>query len=107
MRQKTVVCAIASSSSPAHPAGSAKGLLGSIYGSYHALRQFREQGDGTLINISSYLGEGSSPYYASYVTSKHGVRGLGMALRQELEANHEDAIHVCTVMPTSMDTPFF
>ncbi len=85
----------------------ATNLLGTMYGSYYAVRQFREQGDGTLINVASYLGDGSSPYYSSYVASKHGVRGLGMSLRQELEANRQDAIYVCTVMPTSMDTPFF
>jgi hypothetical protein len=30
-----------------------------------------------------------------------------MAIRQELEQNGERDIKVCTVMPTSMDTPFF
>src|SRR6201999_833480 len=44
---------------------------------------------------------------SSYSASKFGVRGLGMALREELEQNDEDRIHVCTVMPVSMDTPFF
>jgi short-subunit dehydrogenase len=82
-------------------------LLGTIYGSHLALQQFRKQGEGILINVSSYVGKGSAPYFASYVSSKHGVRGLGMSLRQELEANEEADIHVCTVMPTSMDTPFF
>lgn len=83
-------------------------LLGVMYGSHVAMRQFRDQGKGTLINIGSYLSKGSAPYQAAYVASKHGVRGLGMALRQELQANGEDdRIHVCTIMPTSMDTPFF
>lgn len=44
---------------------------------------------------------------SSYAASKFGVRGLGMALRQELEQNGERNIHVCTVMPVSFDTPFF
>lgn len=83
-------------------------LLGTLYGSHAAMRTFREQGRGTLINIASYLGKGSAPYQSSYVASKHGVRGLDMAIRQELKANGQDEqIHVCTVMPTSMDTPFF
>jgi len=30
-----------------------------------------------------------------------------MALREELEQNGQDDIHVCTVMPVSHDTPFF
>ena len=82
-------------------------LMGSIYGSYEALQQFRKQGDGILINVSSYDGRGSAPYHASYVASKHGVRGLGMSIRQELWANNEKNIHVSTVMPVSIDTPFF
>jgi len=82
-------------------------LLGVLYGSYVALRQFREQGHGTLINIASSLGKFPSPYYASYVASKHGVVGLGGAIRQELRAKDARDIHVCTVMPMSMDTPFF
>src|SRR5207248_355967 len=83
-------------------------LLGCLYGSYQALRTFRSQGEGVLINMASYLGKGSAPYQSSYVASKHGIRGLDMAVRQELQANNEnERIHVCTVMPTSMDTPFF
>ncbi len=83
-------------------------LLGTLYGSHAAMRQFRKQGHGTLINIASYLGKGSAPYQSSYVASKHGVRGLDMAIRQELHGDEiDDRSHVCTVMPTSMDTPFF
>lgn len=82
-------------------------LLGLMYGSRVALDQFRRQGHGVLINVGSFAGIASFPYGASYTASKHGVRGLGTALRQELTVNEEENIHVCTVMPTSMDTPFF
>jgi short-subunit dehydrogenase len=82
-------------------------LLGTIYGSVVALRQFRAQGGGTLINIASALGEIPAPYYASYVAAKHGIVGLGAALRQELAENNESDIHVCTVLPMAMETPFF
>ncbi len=82
-------------------------LLGTIFGSYYAMRQFRRQGQGTLINISSVLGKLPAPYYGSYAAAKHGVVGLGGVLRQELAENNEENIHICTVMPTSMDTPFF
>lgn len=82
-------------------------LLGCIYGSHIALRQFRLQGHGTLVNVGSFAGVQAAPYFASYCASKFGVRGLDMSLRQELQANREESIHVCTVMPTSMDTPFF
>jgi len=82
-------------------------LLGTIYGSYVALQQFRQRGKGVLINIGSFAGKVAAPYLSSYSASKFGVRGLGMALRDELEQNGEERIHVCTVMPVSMDTPFF
>lgn len=82
-------------------------LMGTIYGSYAALQQFRKQGKGVLINVGSFAGKVAAPYLSSYSASKFGIRGLGMALRQELEANGDDRVHVCTVMPVSMDTPFF
>ncbi len=82
-------------------------LMGTIYGSYVALQQFRENGKGVLINVSSFAGKVAAPYLSSYSASKFGIRGLGIALRQELEQNGEDGVHVCTVMPVSFDTPFF
>ena len=82
-------------------------LMGTLYGSYFAYRQFLRQGSGILINIASELGRHSVPYYTSYTAAKHGVVGLSDSLRQELEASDIRAIHVCTVMPTAHDTPFF
>jgi short-subunit dehydrogenase len=85
----------------------ATNLLGALYGSYFAYRQFLVQGAGTLINVASELGGHTVPYYSSYAASKHGVVGLGDSLRQEIhQAGHKD-IHVCTVMPAAHDTPFF
>ena len=82
-------------------------LMGTIYGSYFAYRQFLRQGSGILINIASELGRHSVPYYTSYTAAKHGVVGLSDSLRQELMASDIREIHVCTVMPTAHDTPFF
>ncbi len=84
-------------------------LLGTVYGSYVALRQFRRQGRGTLINMGSIAGKVAAPYDASYVAAKHGVIGLSAALRKELEQEGEQSrdIHVCTVLPDAHDTPFF
>ena len=82
-------------------------LMGTIYGSYAALQQFRKQDRGVLINVGSFAGKVAAPYLSSYSASKFGIRGLGMALRQEMDANGEYNIHICTVMPVSMDTPFF
>jgi short-subunit dehydrogenase len=82
-------------------------LLGTLYGSYCAHRHFLQQGSGVLINIASELGYGSVPYYTSYTAAKHGVVGLSDALRQELKQNGIKGVHVCTIMPTAHDTPFF
>ncbi|HET9888179.1 MAG TPA: SDR family NAD(P)-dependent oxidoreductase [bacterium] len=82
-------------------------LLGTLYGSYYAYRQFLQQGSGILINIASEVGKGALPYYSSYTAAKHGVVGLGKSLRHELQLNHVEDVHVCTVMPTAFDTPFF
>lgn len=82
-------------------------LLGTLYGSYVAMQQFRRQKSGTLINIASLNGKIAAPYYASYSAAKHGIVGLSSALRQELRQNKIRDIHVCTVLPTTFDTPFF
>ena len=50
------------------------GPAGRLYGSYFAMRQFRQQGSGTLINIASVIGKVPSPYFAFYAAAKHGVK---------------------------------
>lgn len=82
-------------------------LLGTIYGSYFAYKQFLTQENGVLINIASELAFDSVPYYTSYAAAKHGVMGLSDSLRQEVKQNGNDGIHICTIMPTAHDTPFF
>jgi short-subunit dehydrogenase len=82
-------------------------LLGALYGSYIALRHFRRQKRGILINVASVTGKVASLDYASYTAAKHGVVGLSAALRLELEEDEERDIQVCTLMPDAHDTPFF
>ena len=85
----------------------ATNLLGTLYGSWFAYRQFLRQGAGILINIASELGGHTVPYYSSYAAAKHGVVGLGESLRQEIRQNGIANVQVCTVMPAAHDTPFF
>lgn len=85
----------------------ATNVMGTIYGSHLALSQFKQQGHGTLINLASALGKIPAPYYASYTASKYAIVGLDASLRQELAEEKQAGIHVCTVMPMAMDTPFF
>jgi short-subunit dehydrogenase len=82
-------------------------LKGVVYGSHTAMRLFRQQGHGTIVNISSVQGEVPLAYQAIYAASKHAVNGLGAALTQELRLNKLDNIKVVTVMPSAADTPFF
>jgi short-subunit dehydrogenase len=82
-------------------------LFGTIYGSRVVLPIFRKQGAGILINQGSMDSKLSAPYLSAYTIAKHGVRALGMGLRQELALSGSKKIHVCTVMPATIDTPFF
>jgi NAD(P)-dependent dehydrogenase (short-subunit alcohol dehydrogenase family) len=83
-------------------------LLGQVYGARAALEQFGRQGSGVLINLSSVWGRVTSPYVTPYVVSKHAVRAFSECLRQGIAAGeHAGRIHVCTVLPESVDTPIF
>ncbi|HEY8608179.1 MAG TPA: SDR family NAD(P)-dependent oxidoreductase [Noviherbaspirillum sp.] len=82
-------------------------VKGVIYGSHAALRQFRKQGYGALVNIGSVESESPLAYHASYSASKGAVINLGRALNEELRLAGQDKIFVSTVMPWATDTPFF
>ncbi|MGH6648255.1 SDR family NAD(P)-dependent oxidoreductase [Aquabacterium sp.] len=83
-------------------------VKGVLHGSHVALRQFKAQGGGALVNIGSVESEVPLAYHASYSASKAAVLALGHALNQELRlAGLSDSITVSTVMPWAADTPFF
>ena len=80
-------------------------FMGTVHGSRAALAQFRAQGSGVLINNASIAGTCPMPFHSSYVASKFAIRGFSHALRQELIETPE--IQVCTVCPSSIDTPLW
>ena len=80
-------------------------LFGYIYGARAAVAQFRQQGHGHLINVSSVVGLVGQPYTGGYSLSKFAIRGLSLSLAQELA--DEPDIHVGTVYPAVIDTPIF
>lgn len=91
-------------------------IMGYVHGARAALRAMRQNipdgpdgrdGTGTLINISSIVGAVAQPYSHPYSMSKYAVRGLGSSLRQQLLVEGVKGIHVCTVMPATIDTPHF
>lgn len=82
-------------------------LKGTVTGSYLALKQFRAQGYGTLVNVGSVDSEIPHAYQASYSASKAGVLMLGRVLNEELRLNRERHVHVTTVLPWALDTPLW
>lgn len=82
-------------------------VFGVVIGSHFALRQFKEQGYGTLINTGSIASKIPFPYYMPYSATKHAVTGLTEALHEEIALEGYDDIHVCTLHPWATDTPWF
>ena len=82
-------------------------LKGVIYGSHAAMRQFRAQGGGTLVNIGSIDSEVPLAYQGSYSASKAGVLSLGRVLNEEIRLSGVKTIKVATVMPWAADTPWW
>lgn len=82
-------------------------VFGYLHGARAAVPRMRAAGGGVLIMVGSVLSEVSLPYLGAYSLSKHAVQGLADALRQELIADGVDEVSVCTVMPSSIDTPLF
>ncbi|MEV8312199.1 SDR family oxidoreductase [Streptomyces flavidovirens] len=82
-------------------------VMGYVHGARAALRVMREQGRGTLVNVSSIVGVVSQPYTHAYGMSKHAIRALSASLRQELRLEKAKHIQVCTVLPATIDTPLF
>jgi NAD(P)-dependent dehydrogenase (short-subunit alcohol dehydrogenase family) len=82
-------------------------LMGTVNGSRAALRRFKARREGTLVNVASIDGKTATPFAAAYTASKHAVVGFSAALRQELHLDRMRRIHVCVVLPATIDTPLF
>jgi short-subunit dehydrogenase len=63
----------------------------------------RQQGGGTIINISSVAGHIPVPFHAAYSATKFALNAIGKAAGVELK---KDGIHVVTVCPGRVHTPF-
>lgn len=83
-------------------------LTGLIYGAHVALRHFRSQGRGVLINVGSIDSEVPLAYQSSYAATKAAVLSLSKTLNEELRlvGDHE-TIKVGTIMPWAVDTPWW
>jgi len=80
-------------------------LMGQVHGARAALKRFRRQGSGVLLNMSSIWGQVPSPQVTPYIASKHAVRAFSECLQGELAG--EPDIHVTALTPQAVDTPIF
>lgn len=78
-------------------------LLGAIDAMQVVIPVMKEQGGGTIINISSVAGHIPVPFHALYSGTKFAMNAIGKAARMELRA---DGIHVLTVCPGYVRTDF-
>ena len=78
--------------------------FGTLYFTKALLPQMVERGRGWLVFVSSVAGKIASPEETAYAASKFAVEGLASALSIEVE---NAGIHVLTVRPGVIRTPFF
>ncbi|WP_258804705.1 SDR family oxidoreductase [Pseudarthrobacter sp. NS4] len=82
-------------------------ISGYVNGARAALTRQVDQGSGVLINVASVVGETPLPYSAAYSMSKAAARALSISLRSELALDGMSGVKVCTVLPATIDTPFY
>jgi short-subunit dehydrogenase len=78
-----------------------------FFGTIHCIQAvvpaMREEGGGTIINISSVAGHIPVPFMALYSASKFAMNAIGKGARLELKRDH---INVLTVCPGYVSTEF-
>lgn len=72
-------------------------LFGYMHGAYEAIKIFKQQNDGILINNVSIGGFMPAPYSSVYSATKFGIRGMMACLQGEI--SNRKHIHVCNLYP--------
>jgi NAD(P)-dependent dehydrogenase (short-subunit alcohol dehydrogenase family) len=80
-------------------------LFGYVDGARAALAQFRQQGHGIVVNVSSILGKLTAPSMTPYVASKFAIQGFSEVLRTELRRT--PGIEICNVLPAGVNTALY
>src|SRR6202041_1488415 len=78
-------------------------LFGAVAAMQAVIPVMRQQGGGTIINISSVAGHIPLPFHAAYSATKFAMNAIGRAAGVELK---NDGIHVLTVCPGYVRTNF-
>jgi short-subunit dehydrogenase len=78
-------------------------FFGAVAGMQAVIPIMRQQGGGTIVNISSVAGHIPLPFHAGYSATKFAMNAIGKAAGVELK---KDGIHVLTVCPGYVRTNF-
>ena len=78
-------------------------FFGAVSAMQAVIPVMRQQGGGSIINISSVAGHIPLPFHAAYSASKFALNAIGKAAGVELKS---DGIHVLTVCPGYVRTGF-
>ena len=82
-------------------------VMGVLHGVQAALPVMRRQGFGHVINMASAASRVGFPYVGAYAGSKAFIEVMTQSLRQELRHVEKTPIHVSSVLPVTVRTPFF
>ena len=78
-------------------------FFGAVAATQAVIPVMRQQGVGTIINVSSVAGHIALPFHAGYSATKFALNAIGKATRVELEGS---GIHLLTVCPGYVRTGF-
>ena len=78
-------------------------FFGAVTAMQKVIPVMKQQGGGTIVNISSVAGHVPLPFHGAYSATKFALNALGKAVRVELK---KDGIHVMTVCPGYVRTAF-
>jgi NAD(P)-dependent dehydrogenase (short-subunit alcohol dehydrogenase family) len=79
-------------------------VLGTLFGLKHELRIMQAQGSGSIVNISSTMGERGAANFSLYTGSKHAVEGITKSAALEAAAY---GVRVNAVAPGPTETGMF
>lgn len=80
--------------------------LGTVHGTFAALRHMRRRNHGVIIQVGSALAYRAIPLQSAYCGAKFAIRGFTDSLRCELLHQHS-AIKLCMVQLPAINTPQF
>jgi short-subunit dehydrogenase len=78
-------------------------LVAPVMLSQSLIKQMKERKSGHIVNIGSIFASINFAYFATYSSSKAGLKGFSEAIRRELK---DDNIDITYIAPRAVKTPF-